>query len=284
MNKIIAFGVIGHPIEHSLSPVMHNSVFKHLGLGYEYLKFDVHPKDLGKFIENCKENNFIGLNVTIPHKISVIRFLDKISEEARLINAVNTIKFEDKTAIGFNTDGLGCVRALLEWIEEIKGKRILVLGAGGASRAISFQLAIEGADLLISNRTYDRALTLGNEIREKVGKRVEIVKFSHDEMKNFINDIDVLINATSVGMFPKVDEIPIPEDLLKFLNEDAVVMDIVYNPIETKLLREAKALGFKTVDGVGMLVYQGAESLRIWLDIEAPIDLMRRVVVRELGG
>jgi len=273
------FGVVGHPIEHSLSPEMHNSVFRAMGLDYEYSAFDVYPEKLGAFIRRCAEENFIGLNVTIPYKISVIEYLDKIRKEARLINAVNTIKFGHRTAVGFNTDGIGCVEALRDVGEDVRGRKILILGSGGAARAITFQLVLEGSQLIITNRTYERALELKKEIKEKLNKNVEVTKFSNDEIKNYIENVDILINTTPVGMFPKTRSTPISPDLL---NKDIVVMDIVYNPVETKLIREAKKVGCKTIDGVGMFVHQGAESLRIWLDIEPPIDLMRKTVLNKL--
>ena len=273
------FGVIGHPIKHSLSPEMHNSVFRALGMDYEYSAFDVPPEKLGTFIERCVKENFIGLNVTIPHKISVMEYLDSVSKEADLIGAVNTIKFEHRKVIGYNTDGVGCIEALKESGEDVRGRKILILGSGGAARAIVFQLVLENTNIIITNRTYERALQLKKEIKEKLNRDVEIIKFSNDEIKNYTGDIDILINTTPVGMYPEIDKTPIAPDLL---NKDIVVMDIIYNPIETKLLKEAKKIGCKTVNGIGMFIHQGAESLRIWLDIEPPIDLMRKTVLNKL--
>ena len=277
-NKL--FGVVGHPIRHSLSPVMHNAVFKKLGLNYSYSAFDIEKNDLDIFLNRCREGNFLGLNVTVPHKVDIIRYLDDLDENARLINAVNTIKFEDSALLGYNTDGLGCVRALEERGERVGGKRILILGAGGAARAIVFQCALEGAEIAISNRTMDRAMRLAREIREKLNKRVLVVNFSESSIRDIIPTTDILINATSVGMYPKVHRSPVSSDVL---DPKLAVMDIVYNPIETQFLRNAKRIGCKTIDGVGMFVHQGAESLRIWLDIKPPIDLMREVVLEKLG-
>lgn len=274
------FGVVGHPIQHSLSPLMHNAVFKKLGLNYSYSAFDIEKNDLDIFLDRCREGNFLGLNVTIPYKISVIRYLDSLDEKAKLINAVNTIKFEDSMLLGHNTDGLGCVRALEEEGERIKGKRILVLGAGGAARAIAFQCTLEGAEIAISNRTMEKAMRLAKEIREKLNRRILVVNFSESSIREIISTTDILINTTSVGMHPKVRRSPISPEVL---DPELTVMDIVYNPIETQLLKNAKRIGCKTIDGVGMFVHQGAESLKIWLDIKPPIDVMRRVVLEKLG-
>ncbi len=287
-------GIIGHPIKHSLSPVMHNAVFRELNLNCIYLAFDVENKKLGTTINAGKALNFLGLNVTIPHKISVIKFLDKVSREARFIGAVNTIKFENGKALGFNTDGIGCIRALEESGIGVRNKNILILGAGGAARAIAFQCLLEGADVSISNRTREKAIKLKDDIKRKLNKEIDILDFNstakpsklrHQRCrinlrKEDLEGIDIIINSTSVGMHPKTNSTPLNSGLL---NPDIAVMDIVYNPIETKLLKDANGVGCKTVNGVGMLVHQGAESLRILLDIKAPIEVMKKVVIRKLG-
>lgn len=279
-SKRKKFGVIGHPIEHSLSPVMHNAVFRKLELDYEYSAFDVKRGELEKFIEDAK-SNFIGLNVTIPHKIAVMKFLDEIGKEAELIGAVNTIKFKNGKTTGFNTDGIGCVKALEEAGEGIKEKRILILGAGGAARAIAFQLVLENSEVLISNRNMENAFKLGEDIKKKLNKDVELIRFSKNEIEKKLQETDILINATPVGMFPEVDKSIINPEIIP---SRVVVMDIVYNPIKTKLLGEAEKRGCKTVDGVGMFIHQGAESLRLWLGITPPVDVMRRAVIEGLRG
>ena len=271
-------GVVGHPIKHSLSAAMHNAVFKATRMGYKYDAFDVAPEDLCKFIEICKED-FIGLNVTLPHKVAVIKHIDELSREAQMIGAVNTIKFFEGKSRGYNTDGLGCLKALESagiWVE---GKRVLVLGAGGASRAIVYQCLLSGASVSIANRQKEKAQALADEAKRKTGRKVPVIDYSYDGLLNGLKEIEVLINATSVGMSPNVDESPVEQSLL---SENLVVMDIVYNPIETKLLREAKEKGCKTVNGVGMLVYQGAESLKIWFKLEAPVDVMKQAVISQL--
>ncbi len=272
------FGVIGHPIEHSLSPVMHAAAFKELGLDYSYSAFNVEEGDLEAFVGRWGDMNFLGLNVTIPHKVRIIRYLDELDENARLINAVNTIKFGYRL-VGYNTDGLGCVRSLEEEGERIRGRRILILGSGGAARAIAFRCAQEGAEIAISNRTREAAMKLAREIKEGLGRRILVVNYNTNSIKDIIPTTDILINTTSVGMYPKIHRCPIPSEVL---DPKLTVMDIVYNPIETQLLKNARMIGCKTIDGVGMFVHQGAESLKIWLDVKPPIEVMRNAVLEKL--
>jgi len=273
MAKVL--GVIGYPIEHSLSPPMHRAALKELGLDYHYDKFEVKPEELENFVSDAREN-FLGFNVTVPHKVEIIKFLDNLSKEAELIGAVNTVKFENDSATGFNTDGIGAIRALEEAGQQANGKKVLILGAGGASRAISFQLAMEGAEISICDKAGDKAEELAAEIMKKLNKDVRILDFP---IKEKLDEFDILINATPVGMSPNIDNSPLPRE---FLNPSLTVMDIVYNPLETKLLKEAREAGCKTVNGTGMLVNQGAESLRIWLGVEAPVETMRNALLNEL--
>ncbi|MBM3309412.1 MAG: shikimate dehydrogenase, partial [Candidatus Altiarchaeales archaeon] len=184
-----------------------------------------------------------------------------------------------KKVVGYNTDGIGCVRAFEEAGVDVKGKRILIIGAGGAARAIGFQLAKEKCELWISDKIMEKASDLVWDIKEKLNARVHATTMGEETLAGLIEKVDVLINATPVGMTPKVDETPIDTRLLK---KGLVVMDIVYNPVETKLLKEARKRGCKTISGVGMLVNQGAESLKIWLGIKPPVDVMRDAVVKAL--
>lgn len=277
-------GVMGHPIRHSMSPLMHNTVFRKLKLNCAYFAFNVPEGKLRDFMKGAEAMDFAGLNVTIPHKVSVMKYLDETSKEASLIGAVNTIKFNKGKLQGYNTDGLGCVRALEESGVKVKGKRILIIGAGGAARAISFQCLMGGArELTVSNRLedYDRAVELGRDLKVKLGKDVEILRLD-DVDKRVLDSIDVLIHATPVGMHPKVNESIIPA---KIIPKHLAVMDIVYNPVETKLLHDAAKKGCKTIDGVGMFVHQGAEALKIWFNIKnPPVKLMRETVVGKLTG
>jgi shikimate dehydrogenase len=272
------FGIIGSPITHSLSPKMHEAAYRKLKLSCSYKSYDVSAEKLGAFIADGRKR-FAGLNVTVPHKVAVIEYLDELDESAKLIGAVNTIKFVGGKAKGYNTDGVGCAKALEAANIQVRGRKVLVLGAGGAARAIVYQLVEEGADVVIANRTRENAEKLAAEVREKTGKEVGVVELS--SVGGVIPEVDVVVNTTTVGMTPKKGESPLPADVL---SPRLVVMDIVYNPVETRLLRDAKKRGCKTVDGVGMLVHQGAESFKIWLGIDAPIEEMRDAVMKELGG
>jgi shikimate dehydrogenase len=272
------FGITGHPITHSLSPRMHEAAYRKLGLDCGYKAYDVAPERLGGFMKEGRKK-FSGLNVTVPHKVAVVEYLDELDESARLIGAVNTIKFDGGWATGYNTDGVGCISALREADVSVRGRAVLVLGAGGAARAIVYQFVMEGAKVAVANRTREAAELLAAEVRERTGKGVAVMDYSPSVLHEILSRIDVVINTTSVGMAPKKGESPLPAE---FLSPKLVVMDIVYNPLETKLLRDARKRGCKTVDGVGMLVRQGAESFKIWLGIDAPIDAMREAVMTEL--
>jgi len=282
MKNRLKFAVIGHPISHSLSPIMHMAAYKALGLPHLYTAVDVTPKQLPSMISSFRQSGYRGLNVTIPHKRTIIQYLDELSEEAKLIGAVNTVHFrEDGIAKGYNTDGVGCVRALKEAGVEVKGKHVLILGAGGAARAIAFQLLLKKAKITISNRESgkERAVKLVEELKRKIGGEVEILSQSVESLAKALPNFDLVINATPVGMHPNEDQTLIPAEIIP---PNIVVMDIVYNPIETRLLKDARARGCKTIDGVGMLVHQGAESFRIWLGIEPPVQVMRSVVEERL--
>ncbi len=258
-TKLVA--LIGNPVEHSLSPIMHNAVFKEFGMNYVYLAFKVDREKL-KDVVNCFKALEINFNVTIPHKIEVMKYLDDISKEAELIQAVNVVKIDNGKAIGYNTDGIGALKALKI---DVKDKNVLILGAGGAARAIAFQLALNRANVYISNRTFEKALKLSDEIRRKTGAKSFAIPLDRKILREKIKEMDIVIQATSVGMYPNINETLLYKEDFK---KDLIVMDIVYNPLETRFLKEAKKAGAKTIDGLGMLIYQGIESLKIWFGIE----------------
>ncbi len=273
--KTKVVGLIGHPVEHSFSPIMHNAAFKDKGLNYIYVAFDVLPENLKYVIDGAKALGIVGFNVTIPHKIEIMKYLDEIDEDAQLIGAVNTIKIEDGKAIGYNTDGIGARKALEEEIGKVKGKNIVIYGAGGAARAVAFELAKDN-NIIIANRTVEKAEKLAKEIAEKLNKKFgEEVKFSGLDVD--LNGIDIIINATPIGMYPNVDAEPIVK--AENMREDMVVMDLVYNPLETVLLKEAKKVNAKTVNGLGMLIYQGAVAFKIWTGVEPNIDVMKNAII-----
>jgi len=280
-GKTKVCGIIGDPIEHTMSPLMHNAAFDRMGMDYLYVPFKVGKEDLGKAIEGMKALNMRGLNVTIPHKVAVIPFLDKLDPLAEKIGAVNTIVNEDGVLTGYNTDATGFLQALLERGTEPEGKNIVILGAGGASRAISFVLAERDAHLVILNRQLelDWAEELAHRLSQTFNQEVEALKLDEENLAMTLDRADILVNATSVGMSPNISETPVPARLLK---PGLVVFDIVYNPIKTRLLREAEAAGAKTINGVDMLVWQGASSVEMWTGLREPIELMREEAIKGL--
>ena len=266
-------GLIGHPVEHSFSPPMHNAAFDALGMDYTYVAFDVNPAELQKAIEGARSLNIRGFNVTIPHKIDVMKYLDEIDDVARLIGAVNTIDF--KNLKGYNTDGIGAVRAIEEVIS-IKNKNVVIAGAGGASRAISFYIAKYGADsLTILNRNVDKAQSLARDVSNS-GLIGDVKSDSINEINAYLADADILVDTTPLGMHPHINDQPIAT--AENMHDELVVFDAVYNPNETVLLKQAIEAGAKPVYGIKMLLYQGAESFKIWTGADAPVDIMEKAL------
>ena len=222
-----------------------------------------------------------GLNVTIPHKVDVIQFLDEVDPLAEKIGAVNTIVNDGGILIGYNTDGAGFLQALLEKGIEPRGKNVVILGAGGASRAISFTLADRGAELVIFNRLLelDWAQELAGRISQVFNIEVKALELNRENLVETLGNAEILVNATSAGMTPNINETPVEADLLK---PGLLVFDIVYNPIKTKFLREAEAAGAKTIGGLDMLVWQGALAFEKWTGQKAPVELMRQEAIKVL--
>ncbi|MDK2891951.1 shikimate dehydrogenase [Methanohalophilus sp.] len=264
------FGVIGNPVEHSLSPAMHNAAFRELEMDCVYHPFRVAPEYLGNAINGANALGFGGLNVTVPHKEQTLHFV-KPDELALQIGAVNTIDFKNGIR-GYNTDGLGAEKALTEKGIRIKGANISLVGAGGAAKAIAYHFSNLGANIDIFNRTLRRA--------EELARVVNGHAHGLDILGKSLENCDILINTTTVGMYPNLSESVVTREQL---HSDLVVFDIVYNPLETKLLQEARAVGAKTIDGVGMLVHQGAEAFRIWTGRDPPVETMRKAVLEELS-
>jgi len=268
------YAVIGNPIGHSLSPPMHNAAFKAMGVDARYEAVEV--KNLRKAWPELKKK-YSGINVTIPHKVAIMELLDEKELAADLVGAVNCLDFSDGIAKGYNTDLYGAVGALKTAVPKLKTKKVLVLGAGGAARAVVYGCLLEGASVFVHNRTALTALELAMEVEAKVSKKINIM----DTID--LHGIDVLVNATSVGMAPKSDETPLTSPIPSNIGRKLVVMDVIYNPLETKLLRDAKKAGAKTINGAEMFVLQGAESLQIW-GYEPPVEVMRKAVLKELRG
>ena len=274
-------GVIGDPIEHTMSPAIHNAAFTKMGLDYLYVPFQVKPAGLCQAIDGMRALNIRGLNVTIPYKVTVIPFLDELDPLAERIGAVNTVTNDDGVLKGYNTDASGFLQALLKRGIKPKGKNVVILGAGGASRAISFILAERGAHLFILNRQLKKAEELSSRLSTTFEKEVKALQLAAENLAQVLDGADILVNATSVGMSPDINETPLPSNLLK---PGLIVVDIVYNPIKTRLLREAEEAGTETVSGVDMFVWQGALAFERWTGVKAPLELMRAEVIKQLQG
>lgn len=269
-GKTNVVGVIGDPVEHSLSPPMHNAAFKHLKMDYVYVPYHVKKNGLSDAIAGAKSLNIKGLNVTIPHKTEVIKYLDSLDKSAELIGAVNTIKFKEWHAKGYNTDGIGAVRAIEE-VSSVKDKKVVILGAGGAARAISFQIIMDGAEsIVIANRTLDNAVQLQEDLVEKLNADVRSIDLG-EKLESELSNADILINTTPIGMYPHVNQEPLVK--AELMHEDLVVKDCVYNPLQTGLIKEAEKCNAKIVSGLKMLIYQGMESFRIWTGITPPLKV-----------
>ncbi|WP_370005908.1 shikimate dehydrogenase [Methanothermobacter sp. KEPCO 2] len=272
-------GIIGYPLTHSLSPQMHNAAFKALGMDWAYVPFPVKPSGLEEAVRGLGALNVRGVNVTIPHKESVLEYIGEVDETASLIGAVNTLKFEDETIMGYNTDASGCLRTLEE-VTSVDGSSVIILGAGGAARACAFQLAVKGASVTILNRTPERARALAEDINGALDIRVK--HGGYELIPACVEGADILIDTTPIGMYPHMDDEPLVK--AELMHEDLVVYDLVYNPPETCLLREARAAGAVPVSGLRMLLYQGAEAFRIWTGREPPLDVMEKALLDALQG
>lgn len=279
-TKII--GLLGYPLAQSLSPLMHNKAFEKCNLNKIYIPIEVLPENLEAVINGIKRMNFEGFNVTKPYKIEIIKYLDEIDDYAKCIGAVNTVTIKDGLLKGYNTDGIGFLKSFERNTgEKIEGKNVFILGSGGASRAISMTLALNKVNkVYICNRTAQKAVDLVENINYAVVNCSVTVPMIYDKMKEAINDSDVLINTTSIGMYPDIEYSPIDKSLL---NNKLIVCDAIYNPRKTKLLREAEEIGCKIANGLYMLVYQGVEAFERWTDTKAPVDLMSSIVFRGLN-
>ena len=266
-SDTILFAVLGDPVSHSMGPLMHNTAFSELGYNGAYLAFRV--KDIGKAVVGIKALGIKGASITIPHKVSVMDFLDELDDTAEKIGAVNTIMNREGVLIGYNSDGLGAVKALFERTV-IKDKNVVILGAGGAARAIGFAIISEGGRVTVINRTPVK----GEELARDLGADFQPISKLNKTVCH------ILINTTPVGMFPDVDAMPVKK---QDLDKTMVVMDVVYNPMKTRLLRAAENIGCQTIDGASMFVYQGAFQLELWTGMKAPVDVMRKAVLTALG-
>ncbi len=267
-------GLLGYPVEHSFSPIIHNAAFRELGLEYVYLPFPVKPAGLARAVRGLFQAGVRGLNVTVPHKERVMDCLDEIDDYARALGAVNTVVLERGRLKGYNTDGQGFISSLQAAGFNPGGRTFLVLGAGGAARAVAFALAGSGVrKIYIANRTLKRAEQLAGALTHLLP--VEAVALSENALQGIIPRCDCLVNTTTVGMYPHVSDIPLAGELL---HPGLAVVDLVYNPVKTRLLAAAERKGCLVVTGLGMLVYQGAASFKLWTGKQAPVKVMMKVL------
>ena len=271
--------IIGHPITHSLSPLMHNSAFQALSLPYLYAMYDIEPDGLLKAVQDLKTLGFLGYNVTIPHKQAIIPSLDGIDENAKAIGAVNTVCILNSKAIGYNTDVLGVVRALEPFKGLFAEKPALVMGAGGAARAAVFALHtfLKVSEITIAARSKEKASSIAGDFRIRNAK---IVNFARKDLNTSLAHCSLIVNTTPVGMHPLVDASPLSDDAP--LKSGHVVFDLIYRPLETKLLRHAKAAGAKVVGGLEVLIQQGAAAFEMWTGKKMPVDVVRKVLEEKL--
>ncbi|WP_333655172.1 shikimate dehydrogenase [Dissulfurispira sp.] len=270
-GKTKVTGLFGYPVEHSLSPAMHNAAFEHLNLDYCYVTFSVRPDLLGDAVKAIRALSLSGVNVTVPHKENVMPFLDEISEEASFIGAVNTIKNDNGKLTGYNTDGKGFMQSLSEAGIDVRDKKILIVGAGGASRAIGYYLCKEASEVHLFDVDDKKADSLKEHLNKLKGN-VSLAGARSVKDKDFFSGIDIIINATPLGLKP---DDPMPVDV-PLINKNHMVCDLIYK--ETPLLREASKIGCKTMDGLGMLLYQGVFAFEIWTGIMPPVEVMRQAI------
>lgn len=271
-------GVFGWPVAHSLSPVMHNTAFADLGLDWCYVPFAVAPDSLPQAVAAIRALGIHGVNVTVPHKQAVIPLLDQLTPEAKAIGAVNTILTTEAGLLGHNTDAAGFKRSLLQANFEVRGKRALVLGAGGAARAVVYALLREGASITLLNRTPERAVNLAKSVTGDITAGA----LDLATVQSWADKSQLVVNTTSVGMWPLVDASPWPESVP--FPGDALLYDLVYNPRRTRLVNQALQAGARYIDGLWMLVHQGAEAFNLWTGMHPSTELMYRAADQALGG
>lgn len=274
-------GIIGRPVAHSLSPLMHNRAFAHLGMDWVYVPFEVREGELAAAAAGLRALSVKGVNVTVPHKTSVLPYLDELTPEAAAVGAVNTVINRGGRLVGDNTDGIGFVRSLREEAGfDPRGRRAVVLGAGGAARAVAMALAWAGCErIVVVNRTESKARALADAVARQ-GAEASGLPLAREALAEVVAEADLLVQATTLGMAGNPG-LPVDAD---WLRPPLLVADVVYTPLETPLLRAAKARGCAVLPGWGMLLYQGAEAFERWTGVPAPTTVMREVLLAALTG
>jgi len=267
-----------------MSAVMHNAAFRELGLDYRYELKSVPPGELRSFVSSeLRRPEFAGASVTIPHKVKIIEHLDEVDSSALRIGAVNTIVVEDGQLKGYNTDGTGALRGITEAYGEVEGSRVVMVGAGGAVRAVGFHLSTRVREITIANRTMERAEALARDLSGNPECRATVrsIPLKTDILREAIARADILVNGTPLGMHPETQRTPVEKNIL---HSGLLVFDMVYNPVITRLLREAEEVGAAILPGVNMLVYQGATAFKMWTGVDPPVETMKAAVKKALGG
>ena len=272
-------GVFGHPVAENPTIIMLEAAFQATGLNWRYLTIEVYPEDLKDAVRGLRSMNMWGMNLTIPHKVEVLKYLDEIATDAALIGAVNTVRRQGNKLIGENTDGKGFLRSLKEDAGiNPSGKKAVIIGAGGAARAISIELALAGTkQITIVNRTTTRGQELVKLINEKTKARANFMEW--DGTFEIPPDTNILVNATSIGLFPDIEVSP--DIAYEGISSEMIVCDVIPNPPDTAFLRQAQLRGAKTLNGLGMLVYQGAIGFKMWTGLDAPVDAMYQALKKE---
>ncbi len=272
-------GLFGCPVDENPTVVIIEAAFKALGLDYRYNTTLVQPEDLEVAVKALKAFNMKGTHITLPHKIEVLKYLDVVADDAKLMGAVNTIYLKDGKTYGENTDGKGFIISLEQGSVEMKGKKVVVLGAGGVARSITVELAGQGVEeITVVNIERTMGENLVTLLNENTDTNANFIFW--DETYNVPSDTDILVNATSVGLYPDTNKANINYETL---TEKMIVCDVIPNPPQTAFLDEAKKVGCKTFDGFSMLINQGAISFKFWTGQEAPIDVMRTALLNEFG-
>jgi shikimate dehydrogenase len=272
------YGVIGDPIDHSLSPAIQNSAFQSIGLNAIYVPFRVSGSGLGSAVHGLRALGISGFNVTTPHKTAILRYLDNVDTRAAEIGSINTVLNHAGTLTGFNTDGSGAMAAMRNAGLSLGGQTLLLLGAGGAARAIAYSIGQSSCSVTLMNRTTSSARRLAKLLAAKFGIKAEYAPLTRKAIHGWVDSADIILNASSMGMDAK-NTPPIER---KWLRRDQWVFDIVYRPLQTKLLRDAISEGARTINGLEMLLGQGAESFAIWTGKEPPTRAMRRALAEKL--
>jgi shikimate dehydrogenase len=277
------FAVIGHPIGHSLSPLMHNTAFKMLGLDCQYEMIDIEPDSLKQEIERFREPTWAGFNVTVPHKEAIIPLLDEVVPDALAIGAVNTIVHHNNTLIGYNTDVIGVERSLRLVREKIEGTPCTILGSGGVARSVTHVLArsIKPKAITFSALFPEQA----HAIIKSIGStdvQFHVIHCTDPALESVIKESTLIVNATAVGMFPQILASPLPNR--HWLSQKHIIFDLIYRPFITRLQSDAKTAGAMTIDGLGMFIYQGAAAFQLWTGLEMPLEQIRQVLEEKLRG